>query len=490
MLLNHNQSTLSFHSDLYNLVPENHLLKRIHELVDFSFINQLVQESYCIYYGRPANEPELLFRLLFLQFLYNLSDERVIEESQYNLAYKWFLGLNPEDTLPDSSQLSRFRRHRLGANQVEKVLDHIVKLCVEKGLIKSKAIIIDSTHTIANAAKDKPLDVLKKASNRLLKGVKKQYSRLYEKLPKFPRLEGTDEEKAKQLLHYLSDLTDILEDKLPDAEGSLLEKINSVKQIVEDERLLTNKGIVSAVEPDARFGRKSKSRTFYGYKNHVAMTEEEIITAIHVTPGNVDDGKQLQTLVSKTRNQQLKIEEVLADTAYSGKDNLSFLQTDQIKASIPLNPAVYGTREDDPFQYDKENDEVICPAGHSSIRKAKTGRTGTSSNPCVTFYFDTNLCKVCPLRKGCFNNTKEKTYSISIKSEEHKQQMAYLESDEYLQRKGVRSNIEHKNAELKNAHGLTRAKYRGQFGMRIQAFLTAFVVNVKRMIKLQEALSQ
>lgn len=196
MLLNHNQSSLSFHSDLYTLVPENHLLRRIHEMVDFSFINELVKESYSVYYGRPANEPELLFRLLFLQFLYNLSDERVIEESQYNLAYKWFLGLNPEDSLPDPSQLSRFRRHRLGANRVEKVLEHIVKQCVEKGLIQSKALILDSTHTIANASKDKPLEVLKKASNRLLKGVKKQHSGLYEKLPKFSKLEGTDEEKG------------------------------------------------------------------------------------------------------------------------------------------------------------------------------------------------------------------------------------------------------------------------------------------------------
>jgi hypothetical protein len=220
------------------------------------------------------------------------------------------------------------------------------------------------------------------------------------------------------------------------------------------------------------------------------MTEEEIITAIHVTPGNEDDGKQLQTLVNKTTEQHIMIDEILADTAYSGKGNLSFLQTEDIKASIPLSPAVYGTREEDKFQYDKENDEVICPAGHMSIRKAKTGRTGTAKNPCLTFYFDTTICKQCPLREGCYNNTKEKTYSISIKSEEHKQQMAYLESDEYLQRKGVRSIIEHKNAELKNAHRMTRAKYRGQFGMRIQAFLTAFAVNVKRMIKLQEALSK
>lgn len=490
MLLNHNQSSLSFHSDLYSLVPENHLLRRIHEMVNFSFINELVKESYSVYYGRPANEPELLFRLLFLQFLYNLSDERVIEESQYNLAYKWFLGLNPEDSLPDPSQLSRFRRHRLGANQVEKVLEHIVKQCVEKGLIQSKSLIVDSTHTIANASKEKPVDVLKKASNRLLKGVKKQYSHLYEKLPKFPKLEGNDEEKAKQLLHYLAELTDILENKLPDAEGSLLDKINIAKQIIEDERLLTNKGILSAIDPDARFGRKSKSKTFYGYKNHVAMTEDEIITAVHVTPGNEDDGKQLKDLVNKTREQQLTVEEVLADTAYSGKDNLSFLQKEVITASIPLNPAVYGTREEDLFQYDKENDEVICPAGHPSIRKARTGKTGVSKNPCLTFYFETSLCKQCPLREGCYNNTKEKTYSITIKSEEHKQQMAYLESEEYLQRKGVRCNIEHKNAELKNAHSMTRAKYRGLFGMRIQAFLTAFVVNVKRMIKLQDALSR
>jgi transposase len=490
MLLNHNQSSLSFHSELYSFVPGDHLLRKVHEMVDFSFINELVKESYCMYYGRPANEPELLFRLLFLQFLYNLSDERVIQDSQYNLAYKWFLGLNPEDELPDPSQLSRFRVHRLGANQVEKVLEHIVKQCVDKGLIQSKAIIVDSTHTIANAAKHKPLDVLKKAANRLLNGVKKQYNNLYDKIPKFPKLVGNDEEKAKQLLQFLAELTDILEEKLPDAEGSLLDKIKIAKQIVDDERLLTNKGVSSAVDPDARYGRKSKSKTFYGYKNHVAMTEEEIITAIHVTPGNEDDGKQLQTLVEKTKDQQLTIEEVLADTAYSGKDNLSYLQKEEIIASIPLNPAVYGQRDEDPFQYDKENDEVRCPAGHLSIRKAKTGRTGTGTNPSLTFYFDTNHCKQCPLKDGCYNNTKEKTYSISIKSEEHQLQMAYLETDEYHNRKGVRCNIEHKNAELKNAHCMARAKYRGQFGMRMQAFLTAFVVNVKRMIKLQEALSR
>lgn len=100
------QLTASFHAELYKLVPENHLLRKIHATVDFGFIHELVKHSYCKYYGRPANEPELLFRLLFLQILYNLSDERIIQEAQVNPAYKWFIGINPEDSLPDASQLS------------------------------------------------------------------------------------------------------------------------------------------------------------------------------------------------------------------------------------------------------------------------------------------------------------------------------------------------------------------------------------------------
>ncbi len=108
------QLSASFHVELYNLVPEDHLLRKIHRVVDFSFIHKLVENSYCKYYGRPAHEPELLFRLLFLQILYNLSDERVVQEEQVNLEYKWFLGVNPEDPLPDASQLITFSEPSTG----------------------------------------------------------------------------------------------------------------------------------------------------------------------------------------------------------------------------------------------------------------------------------------------------------------------------------------------------------------------------------------
>jgi len=90
---------LSIYSILYNKVPENHTLKILKDEVDFSFINEKLEKSYCKRYGRPAKEPELMVKLLVLQNLYNLSDVRVIEEASLNLAYMYFLGINPEDEL-------------------------------------------------------------------------------------------------------------------------------------------------------------------------------------------------------------------------------------------------------------------------------------------------------------------------------------------------------------------------------------------------------
>lgn len=264
MLHSAKQMTASFHAELYKLIPEAHLLRKIHEVVDFSFVHELVRSSYCEYYGRPANEPELLFRLLFLQILYGLSDERMIQDAQVNLAYKWFVGLNPEEALPDSSQLSRFRNHRLGASQIDELLKVIVKQCIEKGLIKSKSLIVDSTHSLAASQKQRALDVLRDAAKRLLRTVIKKHPKLEKKLPRKPELQKDQPDAEKVMLHYLAQLGESVETFLPDHEGAISEKLQIAKQIVEDERLLANKGIMSAIDPEARFGWKSNTKSFFG----------------------------------------------------------------------------------------------------------------------------------------------------------------------------------------------------------------------------------
>jgi transposase len=486
MLSADRQLKASFHSELYNLIPEDHLLRKINEAVDFSFIYELVRPSYCEYYGRPANEPELLFRLLFLQYLYGLSDERMIQEAQVNLAYKWFLGLNPEDTLPDPSQLSRFRNHRLGASQINEILQVLVKQCVEEGLIKSKTLIVDATHTVASTQKKRPLDVLQEAAKRLVRAVLKKHPKLEKKLPRPPKCMQGDVDAAKVMLHYLAELGETVENLLPDHEGAISEKLKHAKQIVEDERLLANKGIMSAIDPDARFGWKSNTLSFFGYKEHVAMTEEEIITAIEVTGGSEDDGKQLPKLLEQTEKTGMKIEEVIGDTAYSGKDNLNLLASKDIQPIVPLNPIVHsGGMKQEGFTYNKDADFVICPTGEHSIRKAVQGKKKSGRSRSLVFYFDVEKCKTCPLREGCYKpGAKAKTYSIRMVAEHYQEHMRFEASTTFKERSKRRRIIEHKNAELKRFHGLTRAKYRGLFGMRIQAYLTAFVVNVKRMVKL------
>ncbi|MEC2129311.1 IS1182 family transposase [Brevibacillus centrosporus] len=480
--------TVSFHAELYKLIPEDHQLRKIHEVIDFTFIHELVRSSYCEYYGRPANEPELLFRLLFLQVLYNLSDDRIIEEAQVNLAYKWFLGLNPEDKLPDPSQLSRFRNHRLGAGAVDEVLKSVVRQCIEKGLVKSKTIIMDSTHTLAASQKQKPLEVLRDAAKRLFRVVVKKHPKLEKKLPRLPELKKDKEGAEKIMLHYLAELGETVQTLLPDHEGSISEKVKIAKAIVEDERLLANKGIMSAIDPDARFGWKSNMKSFFGYKEHIAMTEEEIITAVEVTGGSSDDGKQFKELLNQTLATGIEVQEVIGDTAYSSKDNLAEMKSKEIQPVVPLNPVVHnGGLKQEGFEYNKDADFVICPAGQHSVRKAVQGSKQSGESRSLVFYFDTEKCKTCPLREGCFKpGAKSKTYSIRIVAEHYKEQIEFENSDTFKERIRRRPIIEHKNAELKRYHGMTKAKYRGLFRMQIQAILTAFVVNAKRMVTLIE----
>ncbi|QDR81819.1 IS1182 family transposase ISAme2 [Sporomusa termitida] len=140
---------LSIYSVLYDKIPSNHILK----IIAGNFINELLKDSYCQHLGRPAKEPEMLAKILILQYLYNLSDVKVIEEARLNLAYMWFLGLNPEEDLPDASLLAKFRKHRLKETSVDDMIQEVVRQCVEKGIIKGTGLSIDATHTQASTKK-------------------------------------------------------------------------------------------------------------------------------------------------------------------------------------------------------------------------------------------------------------------------------------------------------------------------------------------------
>lgn len=130
------------------------------------------------------------------------------------------------------------------------------------------------------------------------------------------------------------------------------------------------------------------------------MTEEELITAVIVTGGSSDDGKQFKELLNQSLATGNEVDEIMADTAYSSKDNLAEMKSKGIRPVVPLNPVVHnGGLRQEGFEYNKDADFVICPAGEHSIRKAVRGSKKSGESRSLVFYFDTEKCTTCPLRK-------------------------------------------------------------------------------------------
>ena len=123
---------LSFYSSLYHRIPKSHILKRINSAISLNFVNNALKDKYCSNFGRPAKEPEMLVRILIIQYLYNLSDEQVINEINVNLAFMEFIGIEPDEDVPCASLLSIFRTTKLDDVSLDYIISEIVRQCIEK----------------------------------------------------------------------------------------------------------------------------------------------------------------------------------------------------------------------------------------------------------------------------------------------------------------------------------------------------------------------
>jgi IS5 family transposase len=478
------QIKISEYRGLYDvLIKEDHLLRKIKENVDFSFINPMLEDSYCKYYGRPATEPEVMFKLMFLKKLYDLSDEKVIENAYHDMSYKYFLNLDPEDGVVDASLLTKFRKTRIKNDDIlNEMIRETVSQAIEKGIIKSNTIIVDATHTKSKSNPETPTQILRRISKELRKTIYKKNFSLSDDFPEKPVETATLEEE----IEYSRKLAEAIEKRVEEVKDKDIEKrFNMLKDILKKEDL---KEIQSIVDKDAKNGYKSEENSFFGYKNHLAMTEERIITAIEVSSGEAPDGKFLKTLVEKSKKNGINVEEVLGDMAYSGKDNLEYMQSKEIRAITKLNPIISNTQKnkEDGFEYIKDADCMRCPAGHLSVKKEKRNYNyDKKRNPSIDYKFNVEKCRVCPQQKGCYKpGAKSKSYCVRMLEGQHKAQLEFQESEYFKERVKQRYKIEAKNGELKQWHGLDKCKYKGLFGMQKQVYFSAFVTNVKRIVKL------
>lgn len=481
MLVQQQKIQFSPYSSLYDLiVPKDNMLRKINELIDFSFIYDELLNKYCSNNGRTAESPVRMFKYLLLKTIYTVSDVDVVERSRFDMSFKYFLGMTPEEGVINSSSLTKFRKLRLkDTDLLNLLINKTVSIAVEKGIIRSKSIIVDATHTLSRSNPFPAIEVLRERSKLLRKTVYLFDDQFKERMP-----EKNNSNELEKELAYCKELERTIEkEQTLSAIPAVKEKLNLLKETVED----TQENFTLSKDTDAKTGHKSADSSFFGYKTHLAMTEERIITAAVVTSGEKGDGPELPKLLEISQENGIDVDTIIGDGAYTGKENLKLTSEQNIKVVARLNITIaQGARKDeDKFDYNKDADRFVCPAGHIAIRKARQGKKNVGTNQIQTYFFDVEKCKSCPLKEGCYKEgAKTKTYSVSIKSDLHQEQIAFQETDYYKEKAKHRYKIEAKNSELKNVHGYDRAISYGITNMQMQGAIAIFAVNLKRILKL------
>jgi transposase len=489
-------------SYLYDrIVPVDHLLRKINQVVDFSFTGQILQDRYNPSIGRPAEDPEFMLRLCLLQYIYDDSDRQVVENARLNLAYKYFLGLAVDAEVPDYTTISYFRIQRLGEEKFRLVLEQIVQQCIDKGLVKGKRQIIDSTPVIANITLSSLSGLVRKCRENVLKTIEKQDSKTAERLglkelqnAKPVKFASTEEGLQKEIEaagKLLDSVTAELKVKKIKPTEELQKDLGLLEKAVADREKDAKDKLLSPVDPDARTGKKTNN-SWPGYKAHLLMEEESgIITGVETTPANATDGSQLQPLLKEQAEvHSLKPQELTADKAYDWGENLESLANNQTIANIALSKQVnhrngvgYFTVDD--FLYDPENVKLMCPAGYISTNCYREILYNYQLNkPGYAFQFKPSLCNVCPLKAKCVKNRDGRRVYISYYEPYFRLARERLATEEGKQAYRNRYKIEQKVADLTRYCGLRRCRYRGLNRAAIHTLLATTVCNIKRMVKL------
>jgi hypothetical protein len=482
MLREQQELILSRYLELYDiLIPKEDVLRKIKELVDFSFVIAEIADNYNDTLGRSAEDPVRMFKYLMLKDMNELSDRDLLRRTRTDMAFKYFLDLAPEDTnLIHPTTLTKFRRFRLkGEDFLDKLIKKTVKVAMENGIDMGNALIVDATHTRARYHQRSMEEVLLDRAKKLRQEAYRIDESMKAKFP--PKIVNPS---LDEVMKYCEHVAQVVEE-IPQlcVRDNISNRLNYLREGLSD----TESALDEISDAEARTGHKSKDDSFFGYKTHISMTENRIITAATITSGEKPDGPELQNLILKSQANGVLVKEIIGDTAYSGKENLTYAQEHDIKVISRLHPVISnGARANEcAFKFNKDADLFVCPAGHLAQRKARTGKKHENSNQTMTYYFDIEKCKNCLLREGCYKEgAKSKTYSVSIKSDQHEMQKIFEETEYFKDRHRQRYMIEAKNSELKNQHGYDVAISSGYFGMRVQGAIAIFNVNINRILTL------
>ena len=140
------------------LVPDDHFLKRLERLVSFDFVRDITK-SYYSHTGKPSIDPVVLVKMLLVGYLFDIRSERkLVEEITLNLAYRWYIGYDLDEEIPDHSIFSKART-RFGKKLFLDIFEKILVKCIELGLVSKEGMLIDSTIVRADASDNSMVEI-------------------------------------------------------------------------------------------------------------------------------------------------------------------------------------------------------------------------------------------------------------------------------------------------------------------------------------------
>jgi transposase len=437
MMGQHDRSEALFHYfRLEDQVPETHLLRLIEKHISFAFVRQQLKDRYSEM-GRPSVDPELLFRILLIGYLYGITSERkLVEELRMHLAWRWFTGLGFDQEIPHHSTFSKNRHGRFQESKLfEELFEQIVRQCVEVGLVEGKHLSVDGSFVEANAAKQS-------------------------RIPREQFVEAAQVHHAVR--QYLQEL----------------EQQNPVEEPVhtQDE--------VSTTDPDSTYATKGGTPARLGYyDNYLVDNPSCVIVGVQATAARLSqETVAAEDMLTRFAQWQGRTpESVGADTTYGNGEFLQWLAEREItpymrtrESAKRKNSPFYGP---DRFTYQPESNRYRCPAGEQLNYVGLNVR-----NRAHAYIGSAKRCGACSQKPQC---TSGRYKYLAIHMDELARQRAreLANTPEFAYAQRQRKKVEALFAELKNQIGLRRVRLRRLKFVREQFFLAAAAQNIKRLVR-------
>ena len=418
-------------------------------MLDLAWLRDQVRELYCPDNGRPSLDPEVALRLEIAGIVEGITSSRaLLRQAQVNLAIRWFVGYRLHEKLPDHSSLSVTRK-RWGRARFRMLLERTVGQCLEAGLVGGKTLHVDATLIRADVSWDSLI-------RQHVEGASLDAESDRGPGPGDPSPGATDSRTSPSK-----------------TKGKTKAKGKTKK--------------VSRTDPDASMATSSRSYHLEpSYKQHTAVDDQAgVIVDVEVTTGEASEGQQLLEQIDRVEAVLgTEIDTVTADAGYAhGRNYQELLERDIVDVIPPPRPSRRKSKTipSQRFKYDALKEQVKCPRGRilHAGQETESGRWYRARR---------KDCSCCPLRERCLPKTaKVRSIFIGVGH------MALLRArrdhargwDPEKRRLYTRHRwqVEGVHGESKQQHGLGRASRRGLWNVQIQSYLTAAVINLKRLAK-------